>query len=153
MWISLYYIVLFLILTAFAIYDVKKRRVPNLALVYFLPVALLSVPINALWLGESLFYGSALALFGLLMGGGTLLAAAVATNGGIGGGDVKLSALLGLIYGPYGITAVLAAASALALIFGTAKKLCRKDEKARRMAFVPFLLAGAVLTTLFKISF
>jgi len=40
---------------------------------------------------------------GFLFGGLLLLIAAMVSNNGIGGGDIKLAALLGILYGPYGV--------------------------------------------------
>lgn len=54
---------------------------------------------------------------GFLFGGLLLLIAAMVSNNGIGGGDIKLAALLGILYGPYGVLFILAAASLSALPF------------------------------------
>lgn len=55
---------------------------------------------------------------GFLNGGLILLAAAWITHGGIGGGDIKLAALLGLLFGTRGVCLILfiAAISALAFV-------------------------------------
>lgn len=55
---------------------------------------------------------------GFLFGGLLLLIAAMVSNNGIGGGDIKLAALLGILYGPYGVLFILAAASLSALPSG-----------------------------------
>lgn len=54
---------------------------------------------------------------GFLFGGLLLLIAAMVSNNGIGGGDIKLAALLGILYGPYGVLFILTAASLSALAF------------------------------------
>lgn len=83
------------------------------------------------------------------MGGTILLAAALATKGGIGGGDIKLTFLLGLVYGPYDILIILFIATVSALFFGVMKRF-RYGEKAIRLAFVPFIFFACVVTTVLK---
>lgn len=69
-----------------------------------------------------------------------LFAALVSKEGaGIGGGDIKLTAILGYVYGPYRLAGILLTASLLASL---AAFLLRKQ---RSIPFVPFLAAGSFL--------
>lgn len=81
---------------------------------------------------------------GFLTGGILLLLIAVISKGGMGGGDIKLAAVLGLFLGwqrvitAFWIAAVMAAVTGLTLI--ALKKKTRKDA----IPFGPFLSAGAL---------
>ena len=67
-----------------------------------------------------------------------LFAAIISKDGtGIGGGDIKLTAVLGYVYGPYRLAGILLTASLLASL---AAFLSRKQKS---IPFVPFLAAGS----------
>lgn len=62
---------------------------------------------------------------------------------GLGGGDIKLAGVMGFIYGPYRMLAILMLASLLsagaALVIGI-----RRRDKILSMPFVPFMAAGSL---------
>lgn len=157
-WQAAYYIVVFLIVAGFAIYDVLKRRVPSKALVIFCTVALASPAVKALDSNSGIFGWisflnlSLLALSGAVMGFVVLLAAAIASKGGngVGGGDIKLAAVLGFIYGPSEVIGILLIASLLAIPAGLIKKR-RSNGNTLRLPFVPFMAIGSLAVTLIKI--
>ena len=125
----------------FAVYDVKTRRVPDRALFVFCAYAFwapflrypgISGGTEAAWAFGSSLMGAA-AGFLLL-----LFAAIISKDGtGIGGGDIKLTAFLGYVYGPYRLAGILLTASLLASL---AAFLFRKQKS---IPFVPFLAAGS----------
>ena len=125
----------------FAVYDVKTRRVPDRALFVFCAYAFwapflrypgISGGTEAAWAFGSSLMGAA-AGFLLL-----LFAAIISKDGtGIGGGDIKLTAVLGYVYGPYRLEGILLTASLLASL---AAFLFRKQKS---IPFVPFLAAGS----------
>lgn len=136
-------------IVGFAAYDIHTKRVPDRALVFFCPVALASLPVH-MWAadeGTSFLSVLGLSLAGCAAGFFILLAAALISKGGtgLGGGDIKLAAVTGFIYGPYRmletlmIAALLSACAAL-IIF------CRRREKKLSMPFVPFIAAGSLAT-------
>lgn len=81
-----------------------------------------------------------------------LAAALVSRNGnGIGGGDIKLTAAMGFVYGPACMTAVLLIASGLAAIASLMMAIRQKKLKNRQalsLPFVPFLSIGSLAVTL-----
>ena len=125
----------------FAVYDVKTRRVPDRALFVFCAYAFwapflrypgISGGTEAAWAFGSSLMGAA-AGFLLL-----LFASIISKDGtGIGGGDIKLTAVLGYVYGPYRLAGILLTASLLASL---AAFLFRKQKS---IPFVPFLAAGS----------
>lgn len=148
-WELLYHSLLIPFLVFFAIYDIQHKRVPDLALACFLPFVLLSLPINFAAGSEFGIPVWLMPVIGVLAGGGTLLFAAVATHGGIGGGDIKLAAMLGFVYGPYGILLALFFAAPLAMLFGI---YARHRTKSRffSLPFVPFLIIGCCVAIILK---
>uniref|UniRef100_UPI003FEDBD62 prepilin peptidase n=1 Tax=Candidatus Ventrimonas sp. TaxID=3048889 RepID=UPI003FEDBD62 len=131
-----YYAATLIFIGWFALYDFRRHLVRNQALAIFFFWCLLSLlPVSLLILQ---------AVMGFLNGGLILLAAAWITHGGIGGGDIKLAALLGLLFGTRGVCLILfiAAISALAFVLLISG---RNRSSPLRLPFVPFLFLGSVL--------
>lgn len=115
-----YLLTVFLVVTGFAVYDILYRRVPDRALVFFIPLAALAPLIQVYFILEygrtpiSIWPVVAEALVGALLGFCIPLAAAMATGGsGMGGGDIKFCGVLGLVYGPSGMALVFLVAARL----------------------------------------
>lgn len=85
---------------------------------------------------------------GFLTGGLTLLLIAIISRGGMGGGDIKLAAVIGLFLGwqqvitAFFVASVIASAVSVTLI--VLKRKTRKDH----IPFGPFLAAGALVSLL-----
>ncbi len=141
-------------LTGFAAYDIRTRRVPNRALVIFCPAVLASLPVHMQGAGTSFQSALGFSLTGCAVGFLILLTVALLSKGGagVGGGDIKLAAATGFIYGPYRmlgilmIAALLSACAALVI-------LCRRRNRARPLSlpFVPFIAAGSLFTLIVSI--
>lgn len=121
-----YLLTIFFVVAGFAVYDVLYRRVPDRALVFFIPLAALAPVLQGYFLLNHglpplfLWPVATHALVGALLGFCIPLAAALATNGtGLGGGDIKFCGILGLVYGPSGMALVFltAAVTAMPVIF------------------------------------
>lgn len=88
------------------------------------------------------------AVLGTVSGSLLLLMAGILSKGGVGGGDIKLAAVIGLFLGwPAGLLATFLAAcfgGAAGLFLILLKKKSRKDV----VPFAPFLALGAVVTML-----
>ena len=156
-WQAAYYLLIVIIVTGFAIYDVKTKRVPDKALVSFCTVAFASPFIGVLITYSGAFCWSSviipllLAFSGAAAGFIILLAGAIASHGGngVGGGDIKLAAVLGFIYGPFGIIGILLIASLLAMPAGLIRKK-QSGSQALSMAFVPFMAVGCTVITILR---
>lgn len=136
------------ILGLFALYDFRFHKVRNLALLWFIPWCIISLPIYAHATGLPAGFLILRAAFGFLNSGSVLLITAMATNGGVGGGDIKLTALLGFILGTTKICILLFGACTTALLAVLIKGLINSKTN-RQFPFVPFLLAGILLSILF----
>lgn len=132
----------------FAVYDIFYQRVPDRALVFFCLVALAAPLIYSypLLYPDMILLSYGVALAGAATGFFILLTAALLSSdgAGIGGGDIKLAALIGFAYGTYRTLAILVLASGLALI----PALCIKKKKpnaAMTLPFVPFLAISTLI--------
>lgn len=125
-------------------YDIRYHKVTNNSVLMYIPIVALKgivqVCIGTLSDGVSILLGAA-------AGFCILLSAAMITRGGIGGGDIKLAAVLGLATGLKGMLITLLVASLGAVIYGIVlKKILKKENLA--IAFVPFMLVGYITSLL-----
>jgi leader peptidase (prepilin peptidase)/N-methyltransferase len=129
-----------------ALIDLRHRIIPN-RLMY--PALLLFAPVVVLaWLiGEAA--DPARAGIGLLLYGGILFVVAVVSRG-MGMGDVKLAALIGLVLGSLGLRVVGVAAGAAILFGGLGGLVALAMGRGRKSAipFGPYLAVGAVVAGL-----
>ena len=124
-----------------AVYDIRYKRVTDKSLIFFLPIILLKCTLTV-------FCGSLLDLISMLVGAaagfGILLVTAMLTNGGIGGGDIKLAGVLGLATGITGMCVMLTVASLAAVVYGAIYN--KRKKTAIRIPFVPFMAVGYLIT-------
>lgn len=149
--LHLYHALTMLPLAGFALYDHRHHRIRNAALLAFLPWCLLSLPVAAYACPGTAFPEAVLhSALGFLSGFLLLLSVSLATDGGIGGGDIKLVALLGIPFGASGLMAALALSCFFALLHLGFRKACRK-ETAGNIPFAPCLFFGCLAATLLKL--
>ena len=131
------------VMLAIALIDAHHRIVPNRIVYPALIVFAISISAGDLLGGEvSILRG----LIGLAAYSLPLLVVAIAVPGGMGMGDVKLTALIGLVLGSVRLSLV-AAAAGLGILAGglgaiVAMTFLRYGRK-QQMPFGPFLAAGA----------
>ena len=136
------------LMLAVAVIDARSRIVPNRivypALVVY-GVALLAA--DLLGGGADVLNG----LIGLVAYSAPLMVLALAVPRGMGMGDVKLAALIGLVLGAFGLVYV-AIAAALGAILGGLGALVAvvafRYGRRQQIPFGPFLAAGAVVSAL-----
>jgi len=118
-------------------YDVRHRRIPNAALYPAIAAALalaLAEPAAPWWsyAGGGLFAGA------------LIVALELASRGGIGYGDAKLAALIGLLLGWPAVLVGLFVAFAVGAAAGLALVAGGRLARAEPMPFAPALAAGAL---------
>ncbi len=127
-----------------AIYDIRHHKVTNNSVLLFLPIVWLKCTVT-------LGFGTLGDLIPMLLGSAAgfviLLLSAMLTHGGIGGGDIKLAAVLGLATGLRGMLLLLCVASVGAVLFGAVYRLIKK-EKLAKLPFVPFMTVGYLISLL-----
>ena len=128
------------------IIDARTHRLPNRIVLPTLGGVLVLVVIDALAAAE--VWSLVRAIGGMLILGGFYAVMRAASRGGIGGGDVKLAAVIGLVLGWHGWQALaVGAASAfvLAALYALVLMAMRKANRSTRIAFGPWMIVGAVL--------
>ena len=95
-------------------------------------------------------FGWLSSLIGILSGGGSLLLIAylyqaVAKKDGLGGGDIKLLAMMGAFFGWKAILFIIFAASLAGSAIGITVMLVQKKDATLAIPFGPFLASAAVL--------
>lgn len=150
-----YLLTAFLVIVGFAFYDIFHRRVPDRALAFFIPLAAAAPLIKAwfaLYCGQSplsLWPIFAESLTGALLGFSIPLAAAMASGGtGMGGGDIKFCGVLGLIYGPSGMSIVFLVSAVCAMPIILMIRRIGRDWHSLSIPFLPFLACGCSAATL-----
>jgi leader peptidase (prepilin peptidase)/N-methyltransferase len=136
------------LMAACGLVDLHHRIIPN-AVVYPSLVILGGAVAALAIVGQPI--SLATAALGLLAYGGGLFVVALISPAGMGMGDVKLAALIGLILGALGWLYV-AVASMIAVLaggLGAVTVLARGGTRKDAIPFGPYLAAGAVLSALF----
>lgn len=118
----------------------------------------ISLPGILLGFGGSFFSSSVSwqqSALGILLGGGTLYALALgyyllAKRDGMGGGDIKLLAMIGAFLGWQSLLYVIFASSVLGSIIGVAAMFKQKKGGQTRIPFGPFLSIGALSWLFFQ---
>ncbi|MBS4536186.1 prepilin peptidase [Clostridium sp. D2Q-14] len=141
--ISIIYMILFSILIIISFVDYNCQIIPDEIIIF--GIILVSIIHILHKFPISLFNG----LIGVLIGGGLFLIIAIISKGGMGGGDIKLIALLGYLLGirilmVIFLSFILGAIISIVLLVGKVKS--RKDF----ISFGPFIAIAGVLVILFS---
>ncbi len=134
-------------LTAAACIDGKRRIIPlwltrfgaAMGLVYLLLYWLGGVSLRSV-----LLYGG----LGMLLGGGVFLICSLLSRGGMGMGDVRLFAVLGLFFGWQRLIALMFYTVLGIAVYGIAQLIRKKLDKRTTIPIGPFALIGLALTML-----
>ncbi len=127
------------------IIDARTHRLPNRIVLPVGAVLLALVGIEALAAGEPESLVRAVA-GGLILGG--FYAVLNLAGGGVGGGDVKLAAVIGLVLAWHGWQVLIvgaAAAFVLGAVYALVLMAMRRANRSTRIAFGPWMIVGAVL--------
>ncbi len=133
--------VLTVILVSCAFIDLDEGIIPDAITI---PGVILGLALSFLTIG---FFPS---LWGALAFGGVLFLAAVVSNGGMGGGDIKLAAVIGAFTGIPGAIITLLLSSFLGAVFGITLMALGKAGRKTPVKFGPFLAIGAYTAYLFS---
>jgi len=123
-------------------------------LVYTIIPNAITLPGIVIGIGTSLWLtpvGGGSAVLGVLIGGGLFLLMAVLSvlilqREGMGGGDIKLIAMLGAFLGWHAVLVTIFLGAVLGACVGIVLMLLRRQGRKEPVPFGPFLAIGAVLT-------
>ncbi|WP_082789049.1 prepilin peptidase [Desulfolucanica intricata] len=131
--------VLFSILITSSVIDYFYQLIPNRVVLVGYVLGLPLISLHSLQLLKS-------GLLGSLAAGLFLLAIAVISRGGMGGGDIKLGALIGLYLGLYNTVIALFLAFLAGATAGLVLMLFGRKGRKDVVPFGPFLALGSVIT-------
>ncbi|MEW6350337.1 MAG: prepilin peptidase [Thermodesulfobacteriota bacterium] len=125
--------------------DLDHMIIPDVISLNGIPVGMACSIVG--WIPEMDWFTS---ITGFLLGGAILYVPAILYEKlrgveGLGGGDIKLLAMMGTFIGPYGVVFVLTVSSLLGSIVGLCGMLFRGASSTTHIPFGPFLTASAVL--------
>jgi leader peptidase (prepilin peptidase)/N-methyltransferase len=89
------------------------------------------------------------ALLGLLLGGGLFYLVAVISRGGMGGGDIKLLAMIGAFLGWMDVLLIILVASFFGSLTGLSLMVFKGKNRKYPVPFGPFLALGALVALFF----
>ncbi|OHE55338.1 MAG: hypothetical protein A2Z47_13535 [Thermodesulfovibrio sp. RBG_19FT_COMBO_42_12] len=90
------------------------------------------------------------AFFGTLLGGGLFFVIAVASRGGMGGGDIKLIAMIGSFLGLTDVLITIVLSSFIGSLVGIFLMLIFGKGRKYKIPFGPFLAIGGIMSLFFK---
>jgi len=142
------WLIILTLLIILAVYDARWMILPDKIMVPAILIALVYVGAEMLRL-QSLTVGRG-PLLAALVGGGAFYALVAATKGrAMGGGDIKLVFLMGLLVGLKGLALALMFAFDVAAIVGLTLIALKLRKRRDHIAFGPFLVAGTIITFLY----
>jgi leader peptidase (prepilin peptidase)/N-methyltransferase len=131
-------IILFSFLSLLTWTDIYYRLIPNPMVLFGGIIALFL----RYWTGELPFLDY---IIGGIVGFIVLFIIALISKGGMGGGDVKLFAMIGFFIGWKGVLLSLVMASAVGSLYGIYLIIRSKYERRMKIPFAPSILLGTVL--------
>lgn len=140
------HLALFVIACRLVVIDIRTHRLPNRIVLPTLAALVVVGGVDAMITGDST--AMIRAAWGMLILGGFYAALRLLSREGMGGGDVKLAAVIGLILGWHSWQALaVGAASAFVLgaLFAVSLMMLRRADGSTRIAFGPWMLLGALL--------
>ncbi len=139
----LIFLVLISLVIIITISDLHKMLIPNRVLLFFGIVIFLIrlvIPTDPWWDAYA----------GAVIGFGLLLLIAIISKGGMGGGDIKLAAVIGLILGIKGTVITLVLASLLGMLYGILLIILKKMERRKPIPFGPFIGMAALISYVYS---
>ncbi|WP_338066847.1 A24 family peptidase [Evansella clarkii] len=130
------------LLVIITVSDITTMLIPNKILIVFLGIFIvlrIISPLDPWWSS----------ILGAATGFGVLLLIAIISKGGMGGGDIKLFGVLGIVLGLQGVLLTLFFASLIGSVAGITAMLTKKVKKGQPVPFGPAIAAGSLLAYFF----
>lgn len=132
-----------------AVYDIRTHKIRNKAVIVFAAVVILFLPVLYLHAETTLPVFLVNTVFGVLVGGGVPLMMNMLQGVGLGGGDIKLMAVIGMYAGAFGSCLIMTTAAIVALLYYAARAIFKK--KRTIIPYAPCLWFGALLYSIISL--
>lgn len=143
-WETLVAYILISLLVIIFVSDIHYMIIPDKVLVFFAPILLICrftiAPLDPWWDP----------LLGSLIGFSLLLLIAVLSKGGMGGGDIKLFAVIGIVLGWKGVLLAFFLATFIGAVIGIIGLATRKVKRREPIPFGPYIVVGTLLAYFFE---
>lgn len=119
--------------------DLAYMLIPNKVLLFFLPLFIVMriiEPLDPWWFP----------IVGFILGFVMLALIILVSRGGMGGGDMKLFAVLGVVLGPWNLLLCFFLACLLGAIIGILLQLFKVIKRNQPIAFGPYIVVAALIT-------
>ncbi len=138
------YAILSSLLIVISFIDYKYKIIPDRLIVFGLIIGTISLPLYNFI--PNVINGT----IGLLVGGGLFLLIAIASNGAMGGGDIKLMGVLGLCLGWKCVLLVSLLSFIIGAIISILLMILKIKKRKDYIPFGPFISIAAMLTMLYS---
>ena len=149
-WHSIIYGIFCSALVVITFIDLDFQIIPD---VITLPGTLIGVVAGSLLMPDPFtrytLLGFKASAIGLLTGGGLFYAIAVVSKGGMGGGDIKMMAMVGALMGWKSVLLTIFLGSLTGAAFGVVLMITQGKGRKTKIPFGPFLALGTVITLFF----
>jgi len=146
-WYTVIYGVLCSALVVITFIDLDFQIIPD---AITLPGILIGIVAGSLLMPDPFIRNSLLgfkaSVIGLLAGGGLFYAIAVLSRGGMGGGDIKMMAMVGALMGWKSVLLTIFLGSLTGAVFGIFLMISKGKGRKTKIPFGPFLALGTVIT-------
>jgi len=119
--------------------DILYMLIPNKVLLFFLPLFVIMRMIHPL---EPWWYS----LAGAALGFGLLFIVILLSKGGMGGGDLKLFAVLGVLLGPWGLLLSFFLSCLFGAVIGMGLIIFKVIQRREPIPFGPYIVTGTIIT-------
>ncbi len=129
--------------------DFRMKKIPNLLLIILAGIRLVGLLLEIVIDGREWLFTLLAAVLGMLFGGIIILLCMFFSRGGIGAGDVKLYALIGLYFGIAGLINIMFYSIFTAAIAAAIMLLSRKAKMKSSLPMAPFVFIGLSIYYIF----
>lgn len=129
--------------------DIKHRQISSHILIALLVVRIIFLIYELQTDADALEYLLPMVVLGAVIGGGSMLLVYAVSRGGLGFGDVKIFAVLGLYVGSGKILELMVYTFLFSALFGIVLLISRKGHLKDEIPMAPFAYIGTVLTCFF----
>lgn len=136
-------------LCCIAVIDYNIKKIPNKLLIILILIRVIGILIESLIHTQNIASNLLSSLLGMFIGGFIMLTCMLLSRGGVGAGDMKLFAIIGLYFGLSGILSIMMYSLFFAAIFSIVMLISKKAKLKSTMPMAPFILAGLSVYYLF----